>query len=85
MVNVFVCRHPLLPAWHFRLFENPWLWAGLLTEALLLSAILYTPWGNQLFGTAPLPLEVWLAAVPFALLLGLAEEIRKGRAEQISF
>jgi sodium/potassium-transporting ATPase subunit alpha len=43
----------------------------------LLLAILYTPWGNRLFGTAPLPLEVFLYALPFALLLGVAEEARK--------
>jgi sodium/potassium-transporting ATPase subunit alpha len=77
MVNVFVCRHPTLPAWRFRSGENPLLWAGLAAEALLLVALLYTPWGNALFGTAPLAAEVWLAAVPFALLLGVAEEARK--------
>lgn len=80
MVNVFVCRHPYLPAWRFPLFENRLLVAGLLTEALLIIAIVYTPWGNKLFGTAPLALEVWLlCAIPFALLLGLAEETRKWR------
>jgi sodium/potassium-transporting ATPase subunit alpha len=77
MVNVFVCRHPLLPAWRFPLFENRLLLAGLAAEAGLLLAIVYTPWGNRLFGTAPLPLEVWLFALPFALLLGVAEEARK--------
>jgi sodium/potassium-transporting ATPase subunit alpha len=77
MVNVFVCRHPILPVWHFRPFENRLLWAGLLTEVLLLATILYTSLGNQLFGTVPLPMEAWLAALPFALLLGGAEEVRK--------
>ncbi len=77
MVNVFVCRHPRLPAWHFPLFENRWLLAGLASEVGLLLAILYTPWGNSLFGTAPLPAVVFLYALPFALFLGLAEEARK--------
>jgi sodium/potassium-transporting ATPase subunit alpha len=77
MVNIFVCRHPLQPAWRFPLFENRLLLAGLATEALLLLAIVYTPLGNRLFGTAPLAADVWLFALPFALLLGIAEETRK--------
>jgi sodium/potassium-transporting ATPase subunit alpha len=77
MVNVFVCRHPRLPVWHFPPLGNPWLLAGLATELALLLAILFTPWGNRLFGTAPLPVEVFLYALPFALLLGVAEEARK--------
>ncbi|MFH1659614.1 MAG: cation-transporting P-type ATPase [Pseudomonadota bacterium] len=77
MVNLFVCRHPRLPAWRFPLLENRWLLAGLASEVGLMAAILYTPWGNSLFGTAPLALDVFLYALPFALFLGLAEETRK--------
>ena len=47
-------------------------------EAGLLLAIVYTELGNRLFGTVPLPVEAWLFALPFALLLGVAEELRKG-------
>lgn len=78
MVNLFVCRHPRLPAWHFPLFENRLLLVGLAAELMLLLFIIYTPWGNRLFGTAPLPADVWLFALPFAMLLGVAEEARKG-------
>ncbi len=77
MANVFVCRHPYLPAWHFPLFGNRLLLAGLLAEMVLILVIVYTPGGNRLFGTAPLAAEVWLFAVPFALFLGVAEEARK--------
>ena len=77
VVNLFVCRHPRLPAWRFPLFENWLLWAGLAVELGLLLTIVYTPWGNALFGTASLPIRVWLYALPFALLLGVAEEGRK--------
>jgi sodium/potassium-transporting ATPase subunit alpha len=77
MVNVFVCRHPLLPAWRFPLLGNRLLLAGLAAEAALLLAIVYTPWGNRLFGTAPLGADAWLYMLPFALLLGVAEEARK--------
>ncbi|RLJ65317.1 cation-translocating P-type ATPase [Sulfurisoma sediminicola] len=84
MVNIFVCRHPLLPAWRFPLFENRLLFAGLAFEFLLLLAIVYTPWGNRLFGTAPLAAEVWLFALPFALALGVLEEARKAIVRRMS-
>jgi sodium/potassium-transporting ATPase subunit alpha len=84
MVNVFVCRHPQLPAWRFPLFENRLLLAGLAAEALLLLAIVYTPWGNRLFGTAPLAADVWLYALPFALALGVVEEARKALVRRLA-
>ena len=77
MVNLFVCRHPRLPAWRLPLFENRWLLAGLASEGVLLLLMLYTPLGNRLFGTAPLPIVAFLYALPFALFLGIAEETRK--------
>lgn len=77
MMNVFVCRHPSLPAWRFPLRENRLLLVALAVEAALLLAIVYTPLGNRIFGTAPLAADVWLFALPFALLLGVAEEARK--------
>lgn len=77
MVNVFVCRHPQLPAWQFPLLENRLLLIGLAAELSLLLAILYTPIGNRLFGTAAPPAQVWLWGILFALLLGIIEESRK--------
>ena len=78
MVNLFVCRHPQAAAWRLPLRGNPLIVASLLAEAGLLLAIVYTELGNRLFGTVPLPVEAWLFALPFALLLGVAEELRKG-------
>ena len=77
MVNVFLCRHPRQSALNFGLFKNPMLLAGLALELVLLLLIIYTPWGNALFGTAPLGLDVWLLVLPLALLMGLLEEVRK--------
>ena len=34
---------------------NPLILWGVLVELLIIFAIDYTPWGNALFGTAPLP------------------------------
>lgn len=77
MMNVFMCRHPQQSALNFGLLSNPMLLAGLAFELILLLLIIYTPWGNALFGTAPLALDVWLMIVPLAFLMGLFEEGRK--------
>jgi sodium/potassium-transporting ATPase subunit alpha len=77
MVNVFLCRHPQESALHFRLADNPLLLAGLAFEALLILAIVYTPFGNAAFGTLPLPMEPWLLMIGLALGIGLLEEVRK--------
>ena len=39
--------------------------------------IAYTPWGNEFFGTASVPLEAWLWLMPFPVLLLAPEEGRK--------
>ncbi|MBK8338489.1 MAG: cation-transporting P-type ATPase [Sterolibacteriaceae bacterium] len=77
VANLFACRDPLLPAWRLSVRHNPLLLVALAAELGLLLAIAYTPLGNRLFGTAPLPLAVWLYAAPYAVLLLLAEEARK--------
>jgi sodium/potassium-transporting ATPase subunit alpha len=83
MANLFVCRHPHLATWSLPLRGNPWLLPGLASEACLLLLIVYTPWGNALVGTAPLPVAVLLFAFPFALLLFGAEEARKALMRRI--
>ncbi|MFC5299767.1 cation-translocating P-type ATPase [Azospira restricta] len=77
VANVFACRHPLLPAWRLPFAGNRLLLAGVAVELALLLALVYTPWGNRLFGTAPLAAEAWLFALPFAALLFVLEEARK--------
>lgn len=77
VANVFVCRHPQQPAWHFPPFGNRLLVAGVAAEILLMLAIVYTPPGNVLFGTAPLEGNIWLLGGLLALGLAAAEEARK--------
>ncbi len=77
IVNVFVCRHPLAPAWSFGLRSNPLLLAGLGVELLLLMLIVYSVPGQWLFATAPFDAALWWLIAPLALLPGLAEEGRK--------
>ena len=51
--------------------------AGIATEILLITLIVYTPWGHALFGTASIALVVWLFIIPFALGMLALEELRK--------
>ena len=83
VANLFACRDPLLPAWRLSVRDNPLLLAAVAAEVGLLLAIAYTPLGNRLFGTAPLPLAVWLYAAPYAVLLLLAEEARKSLCRRL--
>jgi sodium/potassium-transporting ATPase subunit alpha len=77
VVNVFLCRHPSMSAFGRGHRRNLLIWYGIGFELLLLLLIDYTPWGNALFGTAPLGIEVWLFIVPFGIGMLLLEELRK--------
>jgi magnesium-transporting ATPase (P-type) len=77
VVNVFACRDHRASAFSFGFFSNPLILAGIAAEVALILLIDYTPWGNLLFGTAPIGLDVWLFVVPFALGMLALEEARK--------
>ena len=77
VVNVMLCRPPSMSAFGRGHRRNRLIWYGIGFELLLLLLIDYTPWGNALFGTAPLGIEVWLFIVPFGIGMLLLEELRK--------
>jgi calcium-translocating P-type ATPase len=77
IANILACRHPLQPLWHASLFDNRLIAWGVAVEVGLILAIVYTPLGNLVFGTAPLGLEAWLFMTPFALAMLALEEARK--------
>jgi sodium/potassium-transporting ATPase subunit alpha len=60
------------------MFTNRLLLLGMLVEVSLQLAIVYSPIGQKIFGTAALPLTAWLMTLPFALLLFAADNGRKG-------
>ena len=77
MVTVFLCRSERASQFHAAPGRNPLLFAGVLIEALFLGLIVYSPWGNAIFLTAPIHGATWLFILPFALLMLCAEEARK--------
>ena len=74
-VNLFLCRHPVRSA--FGMGYSRMIACGVAFELVLLGLIVYTPWGNRLFGTAPVGGEVWLHILLFMPLMLIAEELRK--------
>ncbi len=85
VVNLFLSRSDRSLVFFRRLPGNRLLVWGLLAEGAIAAFILYTTAGNLLFQTAPVPLEVWLFILPFAIPLIVADEAwkwvmgRKGR------
>jgi calcium-translocating P-type ATPase len=82
VANLFLCRSEREPAFAAGLRGNPLILLGIATELALIALIVYTPWGNTLFGTAPLGAAVWLFALPFAAVMFAAEETRKWLARR---
>jgi sodium/potassium-transporting ATPase subunit alpha len=83
VANGFVCRSPRASVFSLGMFTNRLLLVGMLVEVGLQLAIVYSPIGQKIFGTAALPLTAWLVALPFALLLFAADEGRKALAGRL--
>lgn len=82
VVNIFLCRHPSLSA--FSRSRNNMIAYGIIFELSLLLLIDYTPWGNAIFGTAPIGFNVWLYIALFMPLMLLLEELRKVLARKMT-
>jgi sodium/potassium-transporting ATPase subunit alpha len=75
--NVFACRSSKDSIFRLGFFSNRLVIVGIVLEVILAAFIVYHPFGNRIFGTAPLGLDVWLILIPFSILLLAAEELRK--------
>ena len=83
VVNLFLCRSERGPVFTRGAFLNRLILLGLAAEVTLILVIDYTPWGNRLFGTAPISPDVWLYVLPFALAMLLFEEMRKALVRRL--
>ncbi len=66
-----------MAAFRLGIFTNQLILWGLVTELTLLALIVYTPLGNAIFGTSPLPAWIFGPLALGALVLLFAEESRK--------
>jgi sodium/potassium-transporting ATPase subunit alpha len=77
VANVFACRSDRLSIAKLGWFTNPIIIWGIITELVILALIMYTPTGNDIFGTRPLPLWIFVPLAAGAVLLLAADEVRK--------
>jgi magnesium-transporting ATPase (P-type) len=84
VVNVLLCRHPVRSVFSRGHRRNRLIAYGIGFELLLLALITYTPWGNALFGTAPIGIEVWVFILPFGVAMLLLEELRKALVRRMT-
>jgi magnesium-transporting ATPase (P-type) len=77
IVNVYLCRSSVRSAFSTRFFDNRLIVGGVVLEIALILLIDYTPWGNLILSTTPVPGEVWLFVIPFAAGMLVLEELRK--------
>ena len=77
VVNVWLCRSERDSVLAAGFLSNRLILWGIGVEAALALVIVYTPWGNALFGATALAPAVWLFVLPFAFSLLFLEEARK--------
>jgi sodium/potassium-transporting ATPase subunit alpha len=77
IVNVFLCRSAVRSIFSTGLGGNPLMLWGVWLQVVLILFMVYTPWGHAMFGTAPLPIDVWLFLLPWAGGMLALEELRK--------
>lgn len=77
VANVFACRSDRLSVTRLGWLTNSLILWGIVIELSILIVIAYTPSGNSVFGTSPLPLWIFGPLALGAVMLLLAEEGRK--------
>ncbi|MDD5153759.1 MAG: cation-transporting P-type ATPase [Desulfovibrionales bacterium] len=77
VANIFACRSFRESVFRIGFFSNKLIFVGIASELMLQLFIVYHPWGNKIFSTYPISVNIWLALIPFAFILFAAEEIRK--------
>lgn len=77
MANVFASRSFRESVFSIGFFTNRLIFIGIAVELALQLFIVYHPWGNKIFSTAPITSGVWLVLIPFAVVLFVGEELRK--------
>ncbi|WP_256622091.1 cation-translocating P-type ATPase [Methanolobus chelungpuianus] len=77
IANVFASRTRRQSVFAKGMFSNRLVLLGIASELLILAFIVLHPFANTIFNTAPISMEYVLLAVPFALLLFTADELRK--------
>jgi magnesium-transporting ATPase (P-type) len=80
VANVFACRTERVSVFRVGLFSNHMVFLGIAVELAFAALLIYVPFLQGVFGTAPVGLEGWLVLIAFAPFVFLVEEARKAIA-----
>jgi P-type Ca2+ transporter type 2C len=75
--NVLACRTSKQSIFKTSLKQNKWIIVGIVAQLSILAFLVYVPLMNQFFGTVPLDAIDWVFLLSLAVVVVLAEEIRK--------
>jgi P-type Ca2+ transporter type 2C len=75
--NVLACRTSRQSIFKTSLAKNKWIIFGIVAQLSILALLIYVPFLQPVFGTAPLGPFDWLFLISIALAVVFAEEIRK--------
>lgn len=75
--NVLACRTSKQSIFRTSLKHNKWIIVGIAAQLSILAILVYVPVMNPIFGTTPLELGDWAFLFSLAIIVVLAEEIRK--------
>jgi magnesium-transporting ATPase (P-type) len=75
--NVLACRTSKVSIFRTKLSANKWIVLGIVAQLSILSVIVYVPFMQQFFGTTALGVADWAFLAALAVIVVLAEEIRK--------
>ena len=77
IANVFTSRTRTQSIFTKGILSNRYVLIGIASELLILSFIMWHPFAQKVFNTAPLDLRYIMLALPFALLILVIDELRK--------
>ncbi|MCL6471899.1 MAG: cation-transporting P-type ATPase [Firmicutes bacterium] len=75
--TVFASRTNRASVFEVGLLSNRWVIYGVIFELIIVSLIIYVPFLQRIFGTAPLGIVEWIIALSFGVVIFLADELRK--------
>jgi P-type Ca2+ transporter type 2C len=77
VANVFACRTERVGVLRVGFFSNHLIFAGIVFELVFAAMLIYIPFFQRIFGTAPIGGECWVLLFAFTPLVFFAEEARK--------
>lgn len=77
MGNVFAVRTSHVSVLKTNTLGNRWIWVGIVSGIAIAATVIYTPFLQEVFGTAPLRMENWAFLLLLPLVPLVADETRK--------